>query len=129
MNSSVTKGLNHDRLTGEEWFEGMEVWNQVFRIRYGPRLNKLVVSSVTEDKDNSVHAKPPPLPHPLSLHTAGSMLELSESEESELEENVLSPLLVTVEKPGSLAREDWETFQSKVSRQLLSRYFYSCEYM
>lgn len=118
-------------MTEGEWFEGMEVWNQVFRIRYSPRQNKQVVTSAAMDENKIVHAKLPPVPLPLSLnltHHTGSTLESSESDDSESEGSVPSPLVVTVEKPGSLARGDWENFQSKLSRQLLARYFYSCKY-
>ena len=101
----------------------MEVWNQVFRIRYGsrPQVEDIVKGTITAT---------PPMPHPLPLNIAnhsGSSFESSWSESSESEESDDAPLRVTVEKPGSLARGDWEKFQSKMSRQLLARYFYSCE--
>ena len=104
------------------------MWNQVFRIRYGPRSQD---EDSNSDKTETIHATPPSLPPAtldlsLSSYTgdAGGFDSSSGSEQSDSEE---TEQVVTVEKPGSLARGDWEKFQSKVSRQLLARYFYSCE--
>lgn len=112
----------------------MDVWNQVFRIRYGSR-GKEVSPAKVETKDMTSSSKPfsSGLHFPLSLnlthHHSGDSFDSSESyEESESEESDHSPMRVTVEKPGSLDRGDWEEFQSKVSRQVLARYFYSCEF-
>ena len=87
-----------------------------------------------ETEDRTTHAKPfsSGLHFPLSLnlthHRSGSSSDSSEScDESESEDSDHSSMRVTVEKPGSLARRDWEEFQSKVSRQVLARYFYSCK--
>lgn len=104
----------------------MDVWNQVFRIRHGPR------PTVENSDESLVHGTPPPVPKTLPLNLTSysdNSLDSSESEGSELENGDQTPLEVTVEKPGSLARGDWEKFQSKVSRQLLARYFYSCKFM
>lgn len=102
----------------------MEVWNQVFRIRYGPRPKK---EEQPADESEKVFATPP---RSLALNLtgySGTSFESSESEQSDSGESD-DETLVTVEKPGFLARGDWEKFQSKVSRLLLARYFYSCEY-
>lgn len=103
----------------------MDVWNQVFRIRYGPRPQD---EDATVDELEKIHARPPVQPPQtlalnLSNYSGGGYDSSSESEDSDSE----SEQVVTVEKPGSLARGDWEKFQSKVSRQLLARYFYSCK--
>ena len=111
-----------------EWFEAMEVWNQVFRIRYGPRPQK---EENSEDEFEKIHATPPLLPS-LALNLSnisGGSFESSESGLSDSEEEDERGGPNPVEKPGSLARGDWEKFQSKVSRQLLARYFYSCKYI
>lgn len=111
-----------------EWFDAMEVWNQVFRIRYGPRPQEEEKSS---DESEKIHATPP-LHSPglnLGIYSMGDF-ESSDSalsDEEESDEQPHNSLMVTVEKPGSLARGDWEKFQLKVSRQLLARYFYSCK--
>ena len=100
----------------------MDVWNQVFRIRYGGRL------STPEQIEPVAHDNSSQRPNPLPLNFAPyrpdgyeSSSEYSSSDEEE------GP--VTVEKPGCLARRDWEMFQSEVSKQLLARYFYSCEFI
>ena len=105
----------------------------MFRIRYGPRPQ-------TEDDDLSdesemIRATPPSIPPApphfnLTSYSGGGGFESSESDLSDSEDSdhaPTTPIMVTVEKPGALARGDWEKFQSKVSRQLLARYFYSCE--
>lgn len=94
----------------------------MFRIRYGPRPQD---EDATSDEQEKIHATPPPqtLAHNLSNYSGGMFGSSSESDQSDSE----SEAMVTVEKPGSLVRGDWEKFQSKVSRQLLARYFYSCE--
>ena len=115
-------------MTKGEWFEGFEVWNQVFHVRYGPHPNRQVMTSVTESEGLNILASPPPVSRPFSLNPSGTIKSIddaSESGDSEFE----SEMMVTVEKPGCLARGDWEKFQSKVSRQLLARYFYSCEFV
>ena len=132
-NLAHKKGSNHRRTAKVkdegEWFEAMEVWNQVFRIRYGPRPQ---TEEELSDESEKILATPPQLPRALDLNLtnySGGGFESSESGVSDSEESDHTPLMVTVEKPGSLARGDWEKFQSKVSRQLLARYFYSCESM
>lgn len=108
-----------------EWFEAMEVWNQVFRIRYGPRPKK---EEQPADESEKILAVPP---QTLALNLtrySGSSFDSSDSGQSDSEEDG-DDTPVTVEKPGSLARGDWEKFQCKVSRQLLARYFYSCKYI
>lgn len=100
------------------------MWNQVFRIRYGPRPKK---EEQPADEPEKILATPPPQALALNVTTSlGSSYESSESGQSDYEDD--SVQMVTVEKPGALARGDWEKFQSKVSRQLLARYFYSCEF-
>ena len=88
----------------------------------------------------------PPLPRlSLNLEPYSQVHQpLKNYDSSSDSDEVPSPLVVSVEKPGSLARyspdsapstpsssphcrRDWEKFQSKVSKQLLARYFYSCE--
>ena len=113
-----------------EWYESMEVWNQVFRIRYSSKTQN-GTGPPPEEEGPVIKATPPLHVRTLPLHLtpyspSADALESSESG-SEVEEDDLSPLEVTVEKPGSLARKDWEKFQLKVSKQLLARYFYSCE--
>ena len=100
----------------------MDVWNQVFRIRYGGRI-----SSVEQIKpvaqDNS-----PQRPNPLPLNFAPYRQDGYESSsEDSNSEGEVGP--VAVERSGYLARRDWEMFQSEVSKQLLARYFYSCEFV
>lgn len=113
-----------------EWYESMEVWNQVFRIRYSSKTQN-GTEPPPEEEGPVIKATPPLHIRTLPLHLtpyspSADTLESSESG-SEVEEDDLSPLDVTVEKPGLLARKDWEKFQLKVSKQLLARYFYSCE--
>ena len=113
-----------------EWYESMEVWNQVFRIRYSSKTQN-GTEPPPEEEGPVIKATPPLHVRTLPLHLtpyspSADALESSESG-SEVEEDDVSPLEVTVEKPGSLARKDWEKFQLKVSKQLLARYFYSCE--
>lgn len=113
-----------------EWYESMEVWNQVFRIRYSSKTQN-GTEPPPEEEGPVIKATPPLHVRTLPLHLtpyspSADALESSESG-SEVEEDDLSPLEVTVEKPGSLARKDWEKFQLKVSKQLLARYFYSCK--
>ena len=108
----------------------MEVWNQVFRIRYSSKTQN-GTGPPLEEEGPVIKATPPLHVRTLPLHLtpyspSADALESSESG-SEVEEDDLSPLEVTVEKPGSLAKKDWEKFQFKVSKQLLARYFYSCE--
>ena len=112
----------------KEWYESIEVWNQVFRIRYSSRSQN---GSVPSEEEGPVIKATPPIQVrtlPLNLTPYSPSADVVESSESasEDEEESLS-FDVTVEKPGSLARKDWEKFQSKVSKQLLARYFYSCE--
>ena len=114
-----------------EWYESMEVWNQVFRIRYSSRTQN-GTEPPPEEEGPVIRATPPLHVRPLTLHLtpyspSADALESSESGSEVDEEDDLSTLEVTVEKPGSLARKDWEKFQVKVSKQLLARYFYSCE--
>ena len=101
----------------------------MFRVRYSSKTQN---GSEPAEEEGPVIKATPPL-HvrtlPLNLTPYSPSADALESSESASEnENDLSPLDVTVEKPGSLARKDWEKFQSKVSKQLLARYFYSCEY-
>ena len=115
-----------------EWYESMEVWNQVFRIRYSSKTQN-GTEPPPEEEGPVIKATPPPQHHvrtlPLHLTPYSPSADALESSESgsEVAEDDLSPLEVTVEKPGSLARKDWEKFQLKLSKQLLARYFYSCE--
>ncbi len=117
-----------------EWFDAMEIWNQVFRIRYGTD-GRREEDEKSDDKSEKIIQRMPSqiksLPINLHASSGGGGVESSESEGSDAESvvgHISTSLLVTVEKPGSLVRRDWEKFQSKVARQLLSRYFYSCKY-
>lgn len=100
---------------GEEWWERVGVWNQVFRVRCGGKT--------AETHEESQHVIRVPLPSHLPLNL-GSYPPLYPVEASDSSDSEVDPIDVTV-RPGSLARKDWERFQSKVSRQLLARYFYS----
>ena len=109
----------------------MEVWNQVFRIRYGPRPRE---EESSPDKSETIHVTPPSQPSTLALNLSnysGGGFDTSDSGESDSEGSeeaeARGAAVGGAEKPGSLAKGDWEKFQSKVSRQLLARYFYSCE--
>ena len=132
IEKSNDRGIDPSELNEGErgWYESMEVWNQVFRIRYSSKTQN-GMEPPPEEEGPIIKATPPPQIRTLPLHLtpyspSADALESSESG-SEVEEDDLSPLEVTVEKPGSLARKDWEKFQLKVSKQLLARYFYSCE--
>ena len=98
----------------------------MFRVRYSSPSH---VSGGKEAEGIVVKATQPPQQRllPLNLTPYAPTADPLESSSSSDSEDDLSPLTVTVEKPGSLARRDWEKFQLKVSKQLLARYFYSCE--
>ena len=105
------------------------MWNQVFRVRYSSKTQN--GSEPAEEEGPVIRATPPTvrtLPLNITPYSpSADTLESSGSASASDDDDDLSPLDVTVEKPGSLARKDWEKFQSKVSKQLLARYFYSCE--
>ena len=129
MKASTAGGLD----TEGEWFESMDVWNQVFRIRYGDRGKEISPAKIKAEDRTAQAATPTTsgghthIP-PLSLNiTHSHSRQQLDSSESDSEDSDHTPIQVTVEKPGSLARRDWEKFQSKVSLQVLARYFYSCE--
>ena len=111
----------------KEWYETIEVWNQVFRVRYSSKTQS--GSEPADEEGPVIRATPPQVRTlPLDITPYSPSADAVESSGSASgSEDDLSPLDVTVEKPGSLARKDWEKFQSKVSKQLLARYFYSCE--
>ena len=112
----------------KEWYDSIEVWNQVFRVRYSSRTQNGGVSAQEEGPVIKATRPVDLRTLPLNLTPYSPSADALESSGSASEgEDDLSPLEVTVEKPGSLARKDWEKFQSKVSKQLLARYFYSCE--
>jgi len=129
MKTSSVGGQEEDG----DWFESMDVWNQVFRIRYGARGQEISPAKAGTEGRAAQAATPitsgsqTHIP-PLSLNiTHSHSRQHLDSSDSESEDSDHTPIQVTVEKPGSLARRDWEKFQSKVSLQVLARYFYSCE--
>ncbi|KAL5477266.1 hypothetical protein EMCRGX_G024036 [Ephydatia muelleri] len=67
--------------------------------------------------------EPPSGAAPSSPFTLTPLRTLPIGRGSSSPDDVQDPSAV-VSKPGSLARKDWEKFQTKVSRQLLARYFY-----
>lgn len=110
-----------------EWFDAVEVWTQVFRIRYGPHTLKEEVQTA---EASTILASQPQMPPTLALNLtqySGRGFDSSESGQSDGEGSDQTPFTVTLEKPGSLVRRDLENYHSKMSRQLIARYFYSCE--
>jgi len=104
----------------ERWFEGLEGWNQVFRVRYGSRQQETRVNFKPV-----IEVKPSPHIHQLPLNMAvyPPSQPGEPSSESSSDSDIPPP-----RSPGLLVKKDMEKFQLKTSKQLLARYFYSCKW-
>eukprot|EP00731_Ephydatia_muelleri_P022689 Em0015g272a len=105
-------GLVEHEEDPEEWRNVEDGWSQVFRVRSKLKRN---------GESLKVHDAPGAAPS--SPFTLTPLRTLPIGRGSSSPDDVQDPSAV-VSKPGSLARKDWEKFQTKVSRQLLARYFY-----